>query len=237
MKPGARILTDFFKVKRTASDNKEYDNIHAGVARGQDPTVAPSLDDQVALGLNVLIIGFDSASHMTWVYDYLVDFLGAVVLEGYNIVGDGTPKALLPILTGKTEWELPEARRSHTDAKPVDGHPWIWKEFKKLGYVTQFASRTSLSLTTCGPTFSRPSNLAVTDDDCAPALFHVTVSSCLAYPTLARLRESAEKRVWQQRRGLVVTHCHHSILCRRSREAPAANQCHDRDATLKTFIT
>ena len=25
-----------------------------------------------------------------------------------------------------------------------------------------------------------------------------------------------------QRRGLVGTHCHHSILCRRSREAPAA---------------
>ena len=31
--------------------------------------------------------------------------------------------------------------------------------------------------------------------------------------------EFAEKRVWPQRRGLVVTHCHHSILCRRSREA------------------
>ena len=36
MKPGARILTDVFKVKCTASDNKEYDNTHAGIARGQD---------------------------------------------------------------------------------------------------------------------------------------------------------------------------------------------------------
>ena len=53
----------------------------------------------------------------------------------------------------------------------------------------------------------------------------------LAIPTLARLRESAEKRVRQQRRGLVVTHCHHYILRRRSREAPAANRRHYRDAT------
>ena len=66
MKPGARILKDFFKVKCTASDNKEYDNIHAGVARGQDPAVAPSLDDQKALDLNVLMIGFDSVSSLTW---------------------------------------------------------------------------------------------------------------------------------------------------------------------------
>ena len=49
---------------------------------------------------------------------------------GYNIVGDGTPAALLPILTGKTEKELPEARRGHTGANTVDRFPWIWKKFK-----------------------------------------------------------------------------------------------------------
>ena len=53
----------------------------------------------------------------------------------------------------------------------------------------------------------------------------------LAYLTFARLRESAEKRVRQQRPCLDVKHCHHSILCRRSGEAPAANQRHFRDAT------
>ena len=63
-----------------------------------------------------------------------------------------------------------------------------------------------------------------------PVRLHV--KSSLAYPPLARLRESAEKRVWQQRRGLVVTHCHHSILCRRSPEAPVTNQRHYWDATL-----
>ena len=43
--------------------------------------------------------------------------LNGVVLEGYNILGDGTPQALFPILTGHTEQELPEARWSHEGAQ------------------------------------------------------------------------------------------------------------------------
>lgn len=75
---------------------------------------------------------------------------------GYNIVGDGTPAALLPILTGKTETELPEARRGYPGANTVDRFPWIWKKFQGRlhsssifmfikhslldnGYVTQWA--------------------------------------------------------------------------------------------------
>jgi hypothetical protein len=47
-------------------------------------------------------------------------------------VGDGTPAALLPILTGRTEQELPEARRGHAKAETVDRFPWIWKKFTGL---------------------------------------------------------------------------------------------------------
>jgi hypothetical protein len=54
-------------------------------------------------------------------------------------VGDGTPQALLPILTGKRETELPEARRGFPNASYVDSFPWIWKKFKKYGYITQWA--------------------------------------------------------------------------------------------------
>lgn len=76
-------------------------------------------------------------------------------MSGYNIVGDGTPAALLPILTGQTEQELPEARRGHVGADSVDHFPWIWKKFKGKsiakyglthcifsldnGYITQWA--------------------------------------------------------------------------------------------------
>jgi hypothetical protein len=51
---------------------------------------------------------------------------------GYNIVGDGTPAALLPILTGQTELELPESRHNHAGADTVDRFPWIWNKFKGM---------------------------------------------------------------------------------------------------------
>ncbi len=34
--------------------------------------------------------------------------------------------------------ELPEARRGHAGAVNVDGHPWIWKQMRRAGYVTQW---------------------------------------------------------------------------------------------------
>ena len=106
------------------------------------------------LGYNVLMFGFDSVSRMTFMrflpksYSYLIKELGGIVMKGtvsrkqlvrsrdalnfsgYNIVGDGTPAALLPILTGQTEQELPEARRGRDGAETVDRFPWIWKKFK-----------------------------------------------------------------------------------------------------------
>ncbi|CAF4482478.1 unnamed protein product, partial [Rotaria sp. Silwood2] len=53
--------------------------------------------------------------------------------------GDGTRAALLPILTGHNERELPEARRGHAFADTVDRFPWIWNQYKDNGYVTQWA--------------------------------------------------------------------------------------------------
>jgi hypothetical protein len=97
-----------------------------------------------ALGFNVLMFGFDSVSRMSWIrmlpksYAYMVK-LGFIVLKGYNIVGDGTPQALLPILTGHKETELPEARRGFANSSYVDNFPWVWKDFKNAGYVTQWA--------------------------------------------------------------------------------------------------
>jgi hypothetical protein len=58
------------------------------------------------LPLNVIIWGFDSLSRNMFIrslpqtYQYLKDKLDVAALEGYNIVGDGTPQALIPILTG-----------------------------------------------------------------------------------------------------------------------------------------
>jgi len=71
-------------------------------------------------------------------YDYLTKQLGATVLKGYNIVGDGTPQALVPLLTGFTELELPETRKRFSGAGSVDSYPMIWQDFARLGYMTSF---------------------------------------------------------------------------------------------------
>jgi hypothetical protein len=45
-------------------------------------------------------------SKLTKTYKYFTENLKCIVLNGYNIVGDGTPQALIPIFTGNTELEL-----------------------------------------------------------------------------------------------------------------------------------
>lgn len=96
------------------------------------------------LQMNVMMLGVDSTSHMSFLrtlpksYKYMTETLGAVVLNGYNIVGDATTAALIPMLTGKTEEELPDVRTTQR-SRTVDCYPMIWKEFGKAGYVTMFA--------------------------------------------------------------------------------------------------
>lgn len=93
---------------------------------------------------NVLIFGFDSLSRNAFIrklpksYDYLVNQIGSHVLTGYNIVGDGTPQALIPILTGHTELELPETRKRKTGSVSCDAYPMLWKYYQRAGYVTSF---------------------------------------------------------------------------------------------------
>lgn len=100
--------------------------------------------DEEGLKMNVLIFAIDSISRNTMIrklpktYKYLTEQLGALVLEGYNIIGDGTPQALTPMLTGKTELELPETRKRVKGASYVDIYPFIWNDYRKNGYVTGY---------------------------------------------------------------------------------------------------
>lgn len=139
--------SDFVDVKCEAKNGREWHSIMAGVK--DDPeTKEKSKWENVAnnaLKLNVLMFGFDSLSRNTFVrklpktYQYLKEYLGTMVLEGYNIVGDGTPQALIPILTGKIELELPDTRkRMGLKANYVNVYPMIWNQYKKNGYITGF---------------------------------------------------------------------------------------------------
>lgn len=94
--------------------------------------------------INVLMYGFDSLSKNAFIrklpktYDFLTQQLKGDVLQGYNIVGDGTPQALIPILTGYTELELPETRKRMRGSSSVNVYPMIWSEYERNGYVTSF---------------------------------------------------------------------------------------------------
>lgn len=143
MVDGAKLESDFFKVACDSAAGKRYFNIHSGISPSKN--IRKMKLPNNSMGLNVLMFGFDSVSRMTWMrklpksHKYFIEEMGGMVLEGYNIVGDGTPQALLPLLTGKHEAELPESRVGKPGAKPLDGHPWIWKDFQEAGYVTQWA--------------------------------------------------------------------------------------------------
>lgn len=94
--------------------------------------------------LNVLIFGFDSTSKNGFIrrmpksYKYITEVMKFTVLNGYNIVGDGTPAALFPILTGKTELELPDVRKSMTNNGTMDMMPFIFYKLKDDGYRTAY---------------------------------------------------------------------------------------------------
>ncbi|KAL5005097.1 hypothetical protein ScPMuIL_018553 [Solemya velum] len=96
--------------------------------------------------LNVLVFAIDSMSHLSYqrklpkTYHFLKHVLEAAIMDGYNIVGDAAIAAMLPLLTGKTLLELPEARiGDFPDSSYVDRYPLVWKKFRKRGYVTMLA--------------------------------------------------------------------------------------------------
>jgi hypothetical protein len=157
----ARLDVDeeFFQVKCT-STNKEHE-FNSAYARIFKKKIAKSLtskksktssngssseQQQQQQPINVMFIGFDSVSREDWLSrltrssGYLLNELKSNVLHRYNIVGDGTPAALIPILTGRHEHEMPSTLKSKPSAQHVDkAYPFIWRNFsERLGYATLY---------------------------------------------------------------------------------------------------
>ncbi|XP_011498196.1 PREDICTED: uncharacterized protein LOC105362451 [Ceratosolen solmsi marchali] len=139
--------SDYAEVNCKTQTGKRWHTIIAAVR--DDPErkrdVTWSKVPREALNLNILMFGFDSLSQNTFARKlprsnrYLRQNLDSIILKGYNIVGDGTPQALIPILTGKIELELPETRkRMGAKAHYVNVYPMIWKDYKQAGFITGF---------------------------------------------------------------------------------------------------
>ncbi|KAK6031246.1 hypothetical protein OSTOST_02606, partial [Ostertagia ostertagi] len=143
---GKPLMSDFATVQCMDGKDK-WSGILMSVVRQDESQllredVTPAPDSS---GLNIFFLGFDSLSHMSFrrklpkTVEVLEKTLGSVVLNGYNIVGDGTPQAFIPILTSGTEEELPLTRKRFRNANYVDDvYPFIWNNFSSAGYVTLY---------------------------------------------------------------------------------------------------
>lgn len=132
--------SDFVRAKCKSADGSKWSGVVIGVRK--DAEIVKRRKE--VNGVNVLMMGFDSLSRNAVIrklpktYEFLTKTLHADVLKGYNIIGDGTPQALIPILTGFTELELPETRKRKFSSTYVNAYPMIWKQYEKAGYVTAF---------------------------------------------------------------------------------------------------
>lgn len=132
--------SDFVRIKCKAQDGSRWYGTGIGIRRDAEIVKRHRSFN----GMNVIMFGFDSMSRNAFIrklpkaYNFLTTELKADVLKGYNIIGDGTPQALIPLLTGMTELELPETRKRKFSSKYVNIYPMVWKKYQESGYVTAF---------------------------------------------------------------------------------------------------
>ncbi|KAK0041775.1 hypothetical protein Bpfe_028817 [Biomphalaria pfeifferi] len=148
---GFRIPTDFFRVY-CSSVSRTFNGLFAGVAHTEERAERKDLPmDKGFGGLGIAILGFDSMSRMSWLRrlkktrEYFLGELGAIELEEHNVLGDGTTAVMFPMLTGKFEWELPDARRFFPNATTLDDFPFIWNDLKKFGYLTSWCNAENIT--------------------------------------------------------------------------------------------
>ena len=140
---------EFFKINCDCiAANTTYQGFHARILQPKIKATKPSRKP-----INVFLLGLDSVSREKWLNGlpkssrFLLHKMDALLLKGYNILGDGTPNALIPMLTGRQEWELPKTLKSDNDSIFCDlAYPFIWRNFTdRLNYATMFNEDWALS--------------------------------------------------------------------------------------------
>ncbi|XP_047513405.1 uncharacterized protein LOC125055167 isoform X1 [Pieris napi] len=140
------IKSDHVKVKCTGThENSILPSKWLGHGIGFRSTVHPKTPPPGRENTyDILFLGFDSTAKNGFIrrmpksYKVVKEILGATVLNSYNIVGDGTPAALFPFLTGKTELELPDVRKKTKNNDSLDNMPFIFYRLKDDGYRTAY---------------------------------------------------------------------------------------------------
>lgn len=149
-KNGSPVLGDGFRVK-CRSESQRYRNIHFAVpdlnSTGQlnNDKVVKESNRSLLSDMHVFFYMMDSMSRINFIrklpkfYKMLTEHMSALVMESFNIVGDGTPWAVIPLTTGHYQYELPEARKRFDNSSFLDDWPLIFKDYRKAGYGTVYA--------------------------------------------------------------------------------------------------
>ncbi|XP_023241495.1 uncharacterized protein LOC111639786 [Centruroides sculpturatus] len=74
--------------------------------------------------------------HMPKTYSYLTDVMKVETLKGLTKVADNSFPNMIALLTGRKVRMVPQELPGNESAGPYDHWPFIWKNFKKEGYVT-----------------------------------------------------------------------------------------------------
>ncbi|UJR27753.1 hypothetical protein I4U23_009026 [Adineta vaga] len=141
------LLSDYFSLQcdsmrgRNSHPRLSYASIHYNEHVHQRLAHVKRKEDD----FNVLVIGLDSVSRLQFermlpeTFDYMTKELDSIILKGYNILGDGTPQQLIPMLTGFKETELPTTLRRYRNSSFVDIYPFVWNHYHQHDYVTGYA--------------------------------------------------------------------------------------------------
>ncbi len=137
---------EFFLIRcKSSSKLKVYSGLHARIFK-KKPLLHDEVKKRSDQPVNVMFLGLDSVSREKWLSNlprsslYFLKNMKGFVLNGYNIVGDGTPAAIIPILTSKHEQELPNVLKGTSNASYVDEvYPFVWRDFEReLNYATLY---------------------------------------------------------------------------------------------------
>lgn len=134
------------KTKQTKPSTKTvYENVHAVLNPEKVRDRVDNANQSVGTfsrKLSVLILGIDSISRLNFyrtmpkTEKYLRE-TGWIGLKGYNKIGDNTFPNLMAILTGQNSQQA-YSRCKPTVAYKLDNCPFLWHNFRNVGYVTAY---------------------------------------------------------------------------------------------------
>ena len=142
----AFVTFDFIMVQCfNLQDKSVYKHYHALIQPKYQKQKESKVQESKPRKPNILMVGIDSVSRLNFLRlmpetrRVLLHELKAFDLKGFNKVADNTLVNILPMTTGSFMHELDVKRGIQSGKLIFDDVPFMWKEFKNMGYTTLLA--------------------------------------------------------------------------------------------------